>query len=97
MSSGGLFRPPRLVKSAVLPAVAHGHVGVPGVKGGSTVASLVVGIAAGVDSIDDMAIFRRCGVALVFNHAYRPSTLGSSLRAFTFWHIPQLNAVAWRF
>jgi hypothetical protein len=33
----------------------------------------------------------------VFKHAYAPSTLGSFLRAFTFGHVRQLDAVASRF
>src|SRR4051794_15258409 len=54
-------------------------------------------MVAGADSIDDMALLRHRGMGRVFEHAYAPSTLGSFLRAFTFDHVRQLDAVASRF
>ena len=54
-------------------------------------------MVAGVDSIDDMALLRHGGMGRLFAGAYAPSTLGSFLRAFTFGHIRQLDAVAVRF
>jgi hypothetical protein len=54
-------------------------------------------MVAGADSIDDMALLRHGGMRRVFGHAYAPSTLGSFLRAFTFGHVRQLDAVASRF
>jgi hypothetical protein len=54
-------------------------------------------MAAGADSIDDMALLRHGGMGRVFAHAYAPSTLGSFLRTFTFGHVRQLDAVASRF
>ena len=72
----------------------------PGDKGanaGLKVASLVAGMVAGADSIDDMALLRHGGMGRVFARAYAPSTLGSFLRAFTFGHVRQLDAVASRF
>ena len=64
---------------------------------GLKVASLVAGMVAGADSIDDMALLRHGGMGKVVNDAYAPSTLGSFLRAFTFGHVRQLDAVASRF
>jgi hypothetical protein len=61
------------------------------------VASLVAGMVAGADSIDDMALLRHGGMGRVFDRAYAPSTLGSFLRSFTFGHVRQLDAVASRF
>ncbi len=61
------------------------------------VASLVGGMVAGADSIDDMAVLRHGGMVRVFARAYAPSTLGSFLRAFTFGHVRQLDAIASRF
>ncbi len=61
------------------------------------VASLVGGMVAGADSIDDMAVLRHGGMSRLFTRAYAPSTLGSFLRAFSFGHIRQLDAVASRF
>lgn len=54
-------------------------------------------MVAGADSIDDMALLRHGGMGRVFAGAYAPSTLGSFLRAFTFGHVRQLDAVASRF
>jgi hypothetical protein len=53
-------------------------------------------MVAGADSIDDMALLRHGGMGRVFEGAYAPSTLGSFLRAFTFGHVRQLDAVASR-
>ena len=60
------------------------------------VTSLVAGMVAGADSIDDMALLRHGGMGKVFANAYAPSTLGSFLRSFTFGHVRQLDAVASR-
>ncbi len=68
-----------------------------GANAGLKVASLVAGMVAGADSIDDMALLRHGGMGRVFTRAYAPSTLGSFLRAFTFGHVRQLDAVAARF
>ena len=57
----------------------------------------MAGMAAGADSIDDLALLRAGGMGWVFTHAYTPSTLGSFLRAFAFGHVRQLDAVASRF
>jgi hypothetical protein len=54
-------------------------------------------MVAGADSIDDMAILRHGGMGRLFARIYASSTLGSFLRAFTFGHIRQLDAVAARF
>jgi hypothetical protein len=54
-------------------------------------------MVAGGDSIDDMAVLRHGGMSRLFVRGYAPSTLGSFLRAFTFGHIRQLDAVASRF
>ena len=67
-----------------------------GANAGLKVASLVAGMVAGADSIDDMALLRHGGMGRVFDACYAPSTLGSFLRAFTFGHVRQLDAVASR-
>ena len=53
-------------------------------------------MVAGADSIDDMALLRHGGMKKLFTGAYAPSTLGSFLRTFTFGHVRQLDATAWR-
>jgi hypothetical protein len=100
VSSGGLVPVLALAESAGLRDLADEHLTVPTDKGanaGLKVASLVGGMVAGADSIDDMALLRHGGMSRVFARAYAPSTLGSFLRAFTFGHVRQLDAIASRF
>jgi hypothetical protein len=100
VSSAGLVPVLALARSAGLRELANEHLGVPTDKGanaGLKVTSLVAGMVAGADSIDDMALLRHGGMGRVFKNAYAPSTLGSFLRAFTFGHVRQLDAVASRF
>jgi len=100
VSSAGLVPLLALADAAGLRGLADEHLSVPGDKGanaGLKVASLVAGMAAGADSIDDMALLRHGGMGRVFKRAYAPSTLGSFLRSFTFGHVRQLDAVASRF
>jgi Transposase DDE domain group 1 len=100
VSSAGLVPVLALADRAGLRELADEHLTVPTDKGanaGLKVASLVAGMVAGADSIDDMAVLRHGGMGRLFARAYAPSTLGSFLRAFTFGHIRQLDAVASRF
>ena len=100
VSAAGLVPAMALAQRAGLADLADEHLSVPTDKGanaGLKVASLVAGMVAGADSIDDMALLRHGGMGRVFARAYAPSTLGSFLRAFTFGHVRQLDAVASRF
>ncbi|MGH3307530.1 MAG: IS1380 family transposase [Nocardioides sp.] len=100
VSSAGLVPILALAEQAGLRRLADEHLSVPTDKGanaGLKVASLVGGMVAGADSIDDMALLRHGGMGRVFVRAYAPSTLGSFLRAFTFGHVRQLDAIASRF
>ena len=100
VSSAGLVPALALADRAGLRELADEHLSVPTDKGanaGLKVCSLVGGMVAGADSIDDMAVLRHGGMGRLFARIYAPSTLGSFLRAFTFGHIRQLDAVASRF
>jgi hypothetical protein len=100
VSAAGLVPLLKLADLAGLQTMAGQHLSVPTDKGanaGAKVASLVAGMVAGADSIDDMAVLRHGGMGRIFDRAYAPSTLGSFLRAFTFGHVRQLDAVASRF
>ena len=100
VSSAGLVPVVALARAAGLPELVDEHLTVPSDKGanaGRKVSSLVAGMVAGADSIDDMALLRHGGMGRVFADAYAPSTLGSFLRSFTFGHVRQLDAVASRF
>jgi len=72
-----------LAHSADLQGLADRHLSVPTDKGanaGLKVASLVAGMVAGADFIDDMALLRHGGMKKLFTQIYAPSTLGSFLR-----------------
>jgi Transposase DDE domain group 1 len=100
IASAGLVPMLALADLAGLAALVQERLSVPTDKGanaGLKVVSLVAGMLAGADSIDDMALLRHGGMGRVFERAYAPSTLGSFLRAFTFGHVRQLDAVAARF
>ena len=80
VASAGLVPVMGLAQEAGLEELARQHLSVPGDKGanaGLKVASLVAGMVAGADSIDDMALLRHGGMGRVFARAYAPSTLGS--------------------
>ncbi len=95
----GWFRYSSSAPPWVLRSLADEFLTVPtdrGANPGLKVSSLVAGMVAGADSIDDMAILRHGGMRTVFDFPYAPSTLGSFLRTFTFGHVRQLDAVACR-
>jgi len=99
VSAAGLVPLVRLAESSGLGELTDARLSVPGDKGanaGRKVMSLVAGMAAGADSIEDMALLRHGGMGRVFDSAYAPSTLGSFLRSFAFGHVRQLDAVASR-
>lgn len=100
VSAAGLVPVLALAQASGLQALAGEHLSVPTDKGANAdrkIGSLVAGMVAGADSIDDMALLRHGAMDTVFDHPYAPSTLGSFLRSFTFGHVRQLDAVASRF
>ena len=100
VSSAGLVPVMRLAERAGLASLAQHHLTVPSDKGanaGAKIMSLVAGMVAGADSIEDMRILRHGGMSRLFDRVYAPSTLGSFLRSFKFGHVRQLDAVSSRF
>jgi Transposase DDE domain group 1 len=100
VSAAGLVPLMALTRTAGLRELADERMSVPtdtGANAGLKLTSLVAGMAAGADSIDDMALLRHGGMGKVFTGAYAPSTLGSFLRSFRFGHVRQADAVASRF
>jgi hypothetical protein len=70
----------------------------PRIKSGSAnlapkLATLIAGMCAGADSIDDIEVLRSGGMKTVFGGVYAPSTVGTLLREFTFGHARQLESV----
>jgi hypothetical protein len=99
VSAAGLFPVLALAERVGVRTLADGWLTVPGHRGanpGLKVSSLVAGMVAGADSIDDMALLRHGGMGRLFDAVYAPSTLGSFLREFRFGHVRQLDAVAAR-
>ena len=100
VSGAGLVPLMKLADRAGLHRLGDEHLSVPtdkGSNGGVKLASLVAGMAAGADSIDDMALLRHGAMGTLFDRPYAPSTLGSFLRQFTFGHVRQTDAIASRF
>jgi hypothetical protein len=69
--------------------------GVPGAaRPGRKVMTLVHGMLAGADRIDQMNLLRAGSTQMILGHrVMAPSTLGTFLRAFTFGHVRQLDRV----
>ena len=91
VSCAGLVPMIALAQQCDLPALADVHLSVPTDKGanaGAKVTSLVAGMVAGADSIEDMALLRHGAMGTLFDRPYAPSTLGSFLREFTFRRSP---------
>ena len=70
----------------------------PRIKSGSAnpgpkLATLIAGMCAGADSIDDIDVLRSGGMGTVFDQVYAPSTVGTLLREFSFGHARQLESV----
>jgi hypothetical protein len=57
------------------------------------VPSLVAGMAAGADCIDDMGLLRHGAMSAVFSGGRAPSTLGSHLRSCNWGNVAQLEKV----
>jgi len=56
-------------------------------------ATLIAGMCAGADCIDDTDIVRCGGMKTLFGGVYAPSTIGTLLREFSFGHAQQLESV----
>jgi Transposase DDE domain group 1 len=59
-------------------------------------ASVIAGMAAGADSIEDLDVIRSGGMKKLFGGVYACATLGILLREFTYGHVRQLAAVLGR-
>ena len=70
----------------------------PRIKSGSAnpapkLTTVIAGMCAGADSVDDLDIVRSGGMKTLFEGVYAPSTVGTLLREFTFGHARQLESV----
>ncbi len=74
------------------------HIAQPRIKSGSAnpaakLATLIAGMCAGADYIDDVDLVRAGGMKSLFERVYAPSTVGTLLREFTFGYARQLDSV----
>jgi hypothetical protein len=95
VSCAGLEPVMRLAEQAGLHALVAERVHVPTDRGSNPagkVATVVAGMLAGADSIDDLNVARHGGMRSLFAGVYAPSTVGSFLRAFTHGHVRQLQS-----
>ena len=65
-----------------------------GVNPAGKLASVIAGMVAGADCIDDLDVIRSGGMPRLFGEVYAPATLGQFLREFTHGHTLQLASVA---
>ena len=99
IADAGLVPVLALAEQIGLPGLVAEHVVIEaaansaGANPAAKVMSLLAGMVAGADSIEDVDRLRHAGNDLLFGGVRAPSTLGSFLRAFTHGHVQQLNAV----
>ncbi len=55
--------------------------------------TLIAGMCAGADNIDDVDVLRSGDMTTLFDRVYAPSTIGALLREFTFGHARQLESM----
>ncbi|WP_155059096.1 IS1380 family transposase [Streptomyces blattellae] len=99
IAHAGLVPVMRLAERCGLPRLVTEKVRLSGAGNGAgaaadaKVTSLVGGMVAGADSIDDLDMLRHGAMPAVFQEVRAPSTLGTFLRSFTHGHALQLHAV----
>lgn len=100
VSLAGLVPLLALAERAGLSRLLHSHVrfGSERVRSGAAnptpkLTSIIAGMAAGADSIDDLDVIRSGGMKKLFGGVYASATLGIFLREFTHGHTRQLSAV----
>ena len=104
VSHAGLVPLLELAEQAGLSSLLDGHVRFTSerVRSGAAnptpkLTSIIAGMAAGADSIDDLDVIRSGGMKKLFGGVYACATLGIFLREFTHGHVRQLTAVLRRF
>jgi hypothetical protein len=93
VSDAGLVPVLRLAESAGLHDLLEEQLSVASPYATAKASSVVGGMLAGADSIDDLDLLRAGGMARLFTGVRAPSTLGTFLRLFTHGHVQQLDAV----
>lgn len=97
VSHAGLSAPAMLAQRIGLDELVTSTVTVPGPCGANIAAkvgTVLGGMLAGADSIDDLDLLRAGATPVLFDDMRAPSTIGSCLRSFTFGNVRQLDAVS---
>jgi hypothetical protein len=97
VSCAGLVPVMRLAERCGLHELARQRLSVPDTPGANSdvkVASIVAGMVAGADSIDDLDLLRHGGMRSLYDGIRAPSTLGTFLRAFGHGQARQVEMVA---
>ena len=103
VAHAGLVAGVRLVEQCGLSGLIDAKVAITGAansagaNAGAKVTSVVAGMLAGADSIDDVDVLRHGATDRLFTGIRAPSTLGSFLRAFTWGHVRQLESAGREF
>jgi hypothetical protein len=93
VSDAGLVPVLRLAESAGLHDLLEEQLRIASPNATAKATSVVGGMLAGADSIDDLDLLRHGGMPRLFSGVRAPSTLGTFLRSFTHGHVQQLDAV----
>ena len=94
VANAGLVLPATLLERLGLEAAADESVS-SGYRPGRKVATVVAGILAGAECIDDLSVLRAGATERVLStKAMAPSTVGTWLRSLTFGHVRQLDKVS---
>lgn len=99
VSAAGLLPVLQLAERAGLNDLVTDRLHLPGSAGAAAdakVGTVVAGMIAGADSIDDLRLLRHGALPRLLCGSRAPSTVGTFLRAFTFGHVRQLDAIAAR-
>ncbi len=97
VSHAGLLQAASLWQRLGMPGVVRRGLGLPGSVGANSdakVATVLLGMLAGADSIDDLDVLRAGATGRLLGAAKAPSTIGTWLRSFTYGHLRQLDAIA---
>jgi hypothetical protein len=100
VSCAGLVPVMTLAAQTGLPLLLADKINIPisRIKSGSAnpspkLTTVIAGMCAGADSIDDLDVVRSGGMKTLFGGVYAPSTVGTLLREFSFGHARQLESV----
>lgn len=96
VSAAGLVPVLQLGESAGLSAVLEDCCRVPSANAPLKIRTILAGMLAGADSIDDLDVLRAGGTSRVLGEIRAPSTIGTFLRTFTHGHVLQLHKASRR-